>query len=208
MNEINRQLMGQFFKTQMLLNRIHAQNSARMGLWGSPHRGQGRILALLKEHPEISQKQLGELLEVRPQSLGEMLAKLESSGMLYREPSAADRRVMMIYLTEAGEEAAKEIEASPDNTDAVFASLDDPEKAVLGEMLSRLIEDLEKKLQAQEKPRSGFGQEFSGSVDFGSLRAHGSFRMRHGGKQDGHRFQPGNMWGGDLSGPGFGPRRF
>ena len=43
-------------------------------------RGQGKVLTLLKLKPEISQKDLTVLMDVRQQSLGQLLSGLEKEG--------------------------------------------------------------------------------------------------------------------------------
>ena len=57
---------------------------------------------MLKLKPEISQKELSDLLDMRPQSLGELLGKLERNGYITRTPSERDQRVLIIRLTDAG----------------------------------------------------------------------------------------------------------
>ncbi|MCD8138317.1 MAG: MarR family transcriptional regulator [Planctomycetaceae bacterium] len=133
-------LMERLVRLGELLHRHHHQARRRHGPAGDPLRGQGRVMALLKMQPEISQKELGYLLDIRPQSLGELLAKLERGGFIERTPSEQDKRVMDIRLTEAGAAAAEKGE-SPD--DGMFASLSDEEKVTLEGLLDKVIEELE-----------------------------------------------------------------
>jgi len=167
LNENNMKLLEQFFKAQMLLNRIHSQNFRASGAIGTPHRGQGRVLEMLTRHPEISQKEMGNLLDMRSQSLGEFLAKLERSGLITREPSPEDRRVMIIRLTEAGAVAAEQTAQKPEDANKLFGSLNDEEKAMLGELLSRLIDDFQKQLGDNEEPDLDFSDHFRGKEGFG-----------------------------------------
>ncbi|MDR0284934.1 MAG: MarR family transcriptional regulator, partial [Propionibacteriaceae bacterium] len=60
--------------------------------WHDPRQGQGRVLALLKLKPEMTQRELTFLTGLTRQSLAELLNKLEAQGLLTREPSTADRR--------------------------------------------------------------------------------------------------------------------
>ncbi len=106
---------------------------------GDPHRGQGRVLALLKLQPEISQKELGFLLDLRPQSMGELLAKLEKNGYTTRTPSEADRRVVNIKLTESGEELTAERPAHDD----MFDCLNEEEQENLSVYFERIIKHME-----------------------------------------------------------------
>jgi len=110
---------------------------------GDPTRGQGRIVAMLKLQDGIATKDLSYLLGMRVASLNEMLAKLERAGLIRREPSEADGRVMLIKLTDEGR--AQE-QANPD-TGGAFATLTDDEKETLGGLLDRVIEVLEAETQ-------------------------------------------------------------
>ena len=75
----NFDLIEQFTRIEWLLHRYHQQNHTHHGPMADPRRGQGRVLAILKMKPEISQKELSFLLDMTPQSLGEFLSKLEKT---------------------------------------------------------------------------------------------------------------------------------
>jgi DNA-binding MarR family transcriptional regulator len=162
MNEQRNQDAGffeQLARIQWLMHRYRLQKHRMFGPMGDPHRGQGRVLSLLKLQPEISQKDLGYLLDMRPQSLGELLTKLERAGYITRTPSEADRRVLNIQLTEEGRKAA-DAKAEPDN-DSIFDCLSPEEQANLGDYLDRIILALEQALDdPQQEPGFGFGWGF------------------------------------------------
>lgn len=65
-------------------------------------RGQGRVLALLDSRGRMRQRDMCRELGIRPQSLGEILAKLEHAGYIERRVSAVDRRVQEIRITGEG----------------------------------------------------------------------------------------------------------
>ena len=152
-------LMEQFSRLQWLLHRHHFHNHKSHSPQRDPYRGQGRVLLLLKMHPEISQKELSFLLDMRPQSLGELLAKLERGGYITRTPSESDKRILDIKLTEKGLEAAQEMPRPPDS-DPLFSCLSPEEQAHLADYLSRLIEQLEP--LCDEGPHKGRGGPHSG----------------------------------------------
>lgn len=172
-------LLDQLYRLEWLLRRKEFGRLREAGPWGSPHRGQGRVLALLKLHPEISQKDLGSILDIRSQSLGELLAKLEKQGFIERESSEEDKRVMMIRLTEAGKAAGEDMADSSD-ADSFASCLSAEERATLAAYLRRIIESLEAELgvqgvgpQAQDDffrdPRLAFGGPPGGDRGFGSF---------------------------------------
>ena len=147
-SEEDRSLFAQFRHMQWLMSCHHMHNHRKHGPMGDPHRGQGRVLSLLKLKHEISQKELTYLLDMRPQSLGELLGKLERGGYITRTPSEADRRVMNIQLTEQGK-AVPMGDGQKCGADDVFACLDDQERATLSGYLERILSTLEEKLSAE-----------------------------------------------------------
>ena len=114
--------------------RMHDRNSMEMGPMG-----RGRVLTALAMKDGMSQKDLAFILGIRPQSLGELLGKLEADGYVTRERSEADRRAVKVSLTDAGREKAAKIDARR-NRDAseMFAKLTDDEKAQLCALLAKL----------------------------------------------------------------------
>lgn len=85
-----------------------APNEARGPHGHRPPARQEHLLHVLKRHPAINQKELAEKFRVRPQTLGEMLAKMEESGLITRTKDPADGRAALVSLTPAGEAAEKE----------------------------------------------------------------------------------------------------
>lgn len=185
MNNNDFDLVGRFTRICGLLHRQHHRNHRMHGPMGDPHRGQGRVLALLRMQPEISQKDLSFLLDIRPQSLGELLAKLERGGYVTRVPSDADHRILNIRLTEEGTKAA---ERQGDFT-GLFDKLNAEEQAALAGYLDRVIAGMEETLggEAEWGPRCGEG-EWAGREDMRmGCDSRMAGRMRRGcGRQHGH----------------------
>lgn len=150
MSENHSDLFQQFTRLNWLLHRYHQQNRRNFGPMGDIHRGQGRILALLKLKPEISQKELSAILDIRSQSLGELLSKLEKNGYITRTPSEADRRVMEVRLTEAGQQASVQNEQTLDRS-VLFKGLSPEEQATLSEYLDRIIATIEEQFGDSEQ---------------------------------------------------------
>ncbi len=116
--------------------------SAR-GPFADTTRGQGRVLAMLKIQPDISTKDLSYLLGIRITSLNELLNKLEKSGYITRVPSEADKRVMIIHLTEKGKNAQQ---TEPDRGD-IFTCLTEEEQKTFAGYLDRMIASLEERVK-------------------------------------------------------------
>lgn len=182
MNEIKETVNEQLQQLQMLMHR-----SSFSGFHGehNPHRGQGRVLALLKLKPETSQKELTYLLGLSKQAVAELIAKLERSGYITREPSEEDKRMMIIKLTEEGRKAADDVHSSSAETSQILDCLSDDELATFSDYLGRIINqyeeqfpevDFEQQRQAMENFMSFYGRDF---------RKHGQ-HPKHGFGRKGH----------------------
>lgn len=116
----------------------------RKNFWGlDPYQGQGRILSALRRRHTINQKELGKLLDIRPQSLGELLQKLESADYVRRYRSSADKRALVVELTEKGEY----FQMSKPDYDELFIDLNAKEKAELKKALNKITERLRRQLE-------------------------------------------------------------
>lgn len=164
-------LTRSFFRATALMHRYHHHIRRDQEHGGNPHRGQGRVLALLKIKPEITQKELTFLLNMRNQSLGELLVKLERSGFIERTPSENDRRVMNVKLTEAGLTAAEQAEQNQQDDGKLFESFTEEEREQFGTYLRRLIAELEKQMDGEEgagrDPREFWGRDEGHRPPFG-----------------------------------------
>lgn len=141
MHQDNIKLMEKFFGISRLLHQHHQVHA----LCGASCRGQGRVLSFLKAHPNINQKELAALLDIRAQSLGEVLARLENSGCISRTATNEDRRALHIQLTSKGRAAALQAEHHKRELAELFDCLNDDEKATLVELVDRLAAELVKR---------------------------------------------------------------
>lgn len=129
-----------------LIHRYYQADAHEAGMEGDPLRGQGRILALLSAKPETTQRELSYLLDMRQQSLSELLAKLEEKGYIAREKSADDGRVTKVILTEAGAKAAPDLNALSKRGD-ILDCLDADERAQFEALIDKVTDSLAAKLE-------------------------------------------------------------
>ncbi|MBX9967715.1 MarR family transcriptional regulator [Priestia aryabhattai] len=179
-------LIDQFFRFQRQLaryQRYYFISRRDPGALGDQHRGQGRILKLLKLQPKTTQKELSYLLDMRPQSIGELLSKLERKGYIVRTPSEKDRRVLSVELTESGLEAIEATEEQ-NNSSGIFDVLSEEEQDTLSHLMQKLNTYLDEEMLKQGHDKA---QEFRHPNDLRGFGPH-------------HRF-----FGGD---PEHGPRGF
>ena len=146
MRENSNDLMKKIFYLEGLLHRYHGYNFRTYGPIGNPLKGQGRILSILKLQPEISQKDLSYLLDMRQQSLSELLKKLELKGFITRNPSKEDRRVIIITLTDEGKNATPDAEENILDSNKIFDCLNDEEQEAFEKYVDRLTNSIEQKL--------------------------------------------------------------
>lgn len=145
-DDIDHRLWHRLQHLQMLNSRYMRMGSAgRFSRGRDRSRGQGRVLQALMFTSDISQKDLAQLLDMRQQSLAELLAKLEAKGLITREQDPDDRRRQLIRLSDEGRTAAEEMQpAEEDQGDfALFDCLSNEEKEQLDVLLARITEGLE-----------------------------------------------------------------
>lgn len=152
MNEMNLSLLEQFMQLQGLFRRFFHQNHTH-GQMKTAYSGQGRVLKFLKISSKTSQKELADILGLRPQSLGELLTKLEKNGYITRTPDENDKRVVTVKLTEKGrnEETGAETMKNADNA---FNCLNGDEQQQLGIFLDRIITNLEEESASSQPCRN------------------------------------------------------
>jgi DNA-binding MarR family transcriptional regulator len=108
-------------------------------------RGQSRILIILAENPEISQKELQEFLGIESGSMSEIVIKLEHKGLITRTKDEMDKRMTKLMITELGLELSKEIETRDTEEDKLLLdSLTEEEQEQLKVLLKKMIQGWEK----------------------------------------------------------------
>lgn len=100
-----------------------------------------RILQVLVGRT-LSQKEIAEILFIRPQSLTRIILSLQKDGLLQRRKDDDDKRALKVSLTTVGEERARLIEEFyTEHTDSVFDCLSDEEQATLIALLAKIDEN-------------------------------------------------------------------
>lgn len=139
-------IMKRYMDLDALIERYYHLQRFKGAGCGHPMRGQGRVLSILQLKPEISQKELAFMLDMRKQSMGEILTKLEAKGYIVRKPNAEDQRAMDVSLTPEGAAAAAEIDSQMQEQDDLFDVLSDEEQEQLIDYLDRLIASMARRL--------------------------------------------------------------
>ncbi len=98
-------------------------------------------LVAIRETDDPDATRLSELVAYDRSTLGSVLERLESKGLIGRRPSRGDRRVKILALTEAGRHLLKEVEPAVVRAqERILAPLNPSEQALFMSLLSRLVE--------------------------------------------------------------------
>nr|WP_300337631.1 MarR family transcriptional regulator [Actinomyces sp.] len=177
-------------RLQRLSHRRRTEARTCGGPYADTTGGQGRVLAALRLSSPLPTRDLAYLLDIRQQSLNELLTKLEAQGLIERTPSEGDRRVRVVTLTQAGRDAA----IGGDRSE-YLGVLSDDEAATLTTLLDKVIASLEEELGLEEdddveawleEARRRMGEERVAGLRRMREMGYGPERHR-GGPRGGHR---------------------
>ena len=135
-----KEIYDQLIHLQRLLRRWH-HHEAENSPFASLTSGQGRVIRLLQMQPAVATRDLSYLLDIRQQSLNELLTKLEKNGYVERRPSEEDKRVMIVHLTDKGREVTQHSPACED----LFVTFSEEELGQFSSYIDRIASVLEEK---------------------------------------------------------------
>lgn len=121
--------------------RHHAQNSDKPKFCGYGH-----ILDVLSKNDGLSQREIAELLNIRPQSASEAIASMEGQGLIEKRPNEQDKRSSLIYITQEGGQRQIDLRNERiENARRIFDPLTDCEKETLLKLLKKVADALQEK---------------------------------------------------------------
>ena len=133
-------LAEQLLRFTRRVHRIQKHHLQQCGLGITP--AQSRLLRTLAHYgspPRMAD--LAERLEVVPRAVTTLVDGLEAGGRVRRVPDPTNRRVIRIELTDAGQEALRELHgARRSAAEEILAPLTDEQREVLGGLLDTLID--------------------------------------------------------------------
>jgi DNA-binding MarR family transcriptional regulator len=145
----NQQIMQKLFELTMLTQLSNDDKHHHGGR--DAFRGQGKILLILNEHDNISQKDLAEEMGMTPQSTAEFVHKLEKKGYVKKNKSPEDARVSLVSLTDAGRENVSELsQTAPDG----LKYISEKEKKDLLKILSKLVDGMREDFENKETDKN------------------------------------------------------
>ncbi len=103
-----------------------------------------RVLAYLERHEGVSQTRLAELTALEPMALVRVLDRLETDGLVRREPDPEDRRAHRLVLGAAAQPVLRQIRTlSQRAREQAFAGVDAGERDIFLRVLEQLIRNVE-----------------------------------------------------------------
>ena len=97
------------------------------------------VLSLLAHNPGATSRQLCATLDILPPNLVNLIAALDSRGLIERRPHPRDGRAVGLYLTSAGEKLTREAEQAVQQAELdASAKLSSRERETLIRLLQRL----------------------------------------------------------------------
>ena len=115
-------------------------------------RAQWIILARLSRQPGLSQNELAGICEVEPITVGRLVDRLETRGLVERRPDPADRRINRLHLLAAAQPILAEIASYKEVLhEEILGGLDETARAIL---LDALLHIKNKLTAEPELPRA------------------------------------------------------
>jgi DNA-binding MarR family transcriptional regulator len=98
-----------------------------------------RALRTLARHETMRLSELSDRLQIAPRTATEVVDALQAQGLVRRRPDPADRRAILVEVTERGADTLAEIRATS-GTEAgrIFGRLGPADRAGLARLLSKL----------------------------------------------------------------------
>ena len=109
-------------------------------------------LVAIRETPGIDATRLSAIIAFDRSTLGSVLERLEAKGWVRRQPSPADRRAKLLFLTEAGAALLARVDPRAALVqERILAPLEESERATLLGLLERLLDRHQDRHQDQSR---------------------------------------------------------
>lgn len=119
---------------------------------GPPPKARERVLRTIGKHPEgLNQNTIASEVGIRPQSLSELIGKLEGDGLIERRRNPQDKRETMIVLTRKGIERNEEVRKQQrQQAEEMFSTLSAEEVDSLRVMVDKILRTVDQMSEEEE----------------------------------------------------------
>lgn len=123
------------------MHRFYHTSEHKHGLY----HGQSHLLQTIAKHDGIVQRDLAELVDMRPPSVTEAIGRMEELDYIKRRQDEKDQRLMHIYLTDKGKGIVEDTILSEKKfADGLFEGLTEEEIATMLAITSKLCDSLDR----------------------------------------------------------------
>ncbi len=113
--------------------------------------GQYKLMFLLHAQPNLSQREIADLLQIRPSSAGELIERAVKAGIVLRVRDEKDNRVFRVSNTEKGEQVfADSMKKFSQITREMFQSFNDSDRTQMMNLLVKMKTGLEEICQTHQ----------------------------------------------------------
>ncbi len=109
-------------------------------------RGQATVLCTVARQDGLTQSEIAERLSVQGATVTNMLQRLEEAGLVVRRRDQEDNRLVRVYLTKAGLEKERSINAQfAAMQELIFKGISEEDRVILRQQLQQIIENISEK---------------------------------------------------------------
>lgn len=135
------QLYSLLHRLSRKMHRFYHTSEHKHGLY----HGQSYLLQTIARHDGIVQRDLAELIDMRPPSITEAIGRMEELDYIRRRQDEKDQRLMHIYLTDRGREIVENTALSEKKfADDLFEGLTEGEIDTMRTITSKLCDSLDR----------------------------------------------------------------
>lgn len=129
----------QLMKAYAMMHKTVMNEAQTLGLTA----GQPKILEYLLTQEGAEQYRIAKHCEIEPATVGSILNRMETSGLVERRRLGTNRRSLYVYLTDKGRKAAQQVEeifAAAEKT--ALKGIGEEEREIMRESLLKVYENL------------------------------------------------------------------
>lgn len=150
------QLYSMLHRLTRQMHRFYHTSEHKHGLY----HGQSHLLQTIAKGDGIVQRDLAELIDMRPPSITEAIGRMEELHYIWRKQDEKDQRLMHIYLTDKGKEIVKDtVLAEQKFADTLFEGLTEEEIETMLSITSKLCNSLNRLDWEEPRECEGKSQE-------------------------------------------------
>lgn len=106
-------------------------------------RGQARVLCVVAKQDGLTQSEIADELSVQGATVTHMLQRLEEAGLVTRHRDPSDNRLVRVYLTAAGLQKERSINAQFGSLqELILRGINEEERAFLRQKLQQVIANI------------------------------------------------------------------